>query len=150
MELNFIEVFQSIVLPLITLISGYFGWKATSEKNKLKAEVEGMKANNEAQEIKNQDSWLDLYKKLHDDQARRLANAELEIHRLNKALTRFEDAFKKYSICKYTAPCPIQLELSKLKARDEKRGKGKRTGSRQREPTDNEDDQGGDDSASDG
>lgn len=150
MELNFIEVFQSIVLPSVTIISGYFGWKATSEKNKLKAEVEGMKASNTEQEIKNQSSWIDLYKKLHDDQARRLANAELEIQSLNKALTRFEDAFKKYSICTHPAPCPIQLELSKLKDRDEKRNTGKRTGHRQREPTGDKDDKSANDATGDG
>ncbi|MDH6310589.1 hypothetical protein M2451_003321 [Dysgonomonas sp. PFB1-18] len=148
MELNFIEVSQ-FILAVVTLATGYFGWKATSEKNKLKAEVDGMKANNEAQEIKNQNSWLDLYKKLHDDQASRLHKAELEIQGLKKALTRFEDAFKKYTICPH-APCPIQLELSKLKTRDDKRSKGKRTGSRQREPTSDEDDQADNDPAGDG
>ncbi len=150
MELNFIEVFRDIALPFITVVLGYFGWKARAEKKKLQAEVDGMKASNTKQEIENQSSWIDLYKKLHDDQAERLHMAELEIQGLKKALTRFEDAFKKYSICTHPAPCPIQLELSKLKDRDEKRGKAKRTGSRQREPTGDQDDESDNNATGDG
>lgn len=150
MELSFIEVFQSIVLPSVTVIIGYFGWKATAEKNKLKAEVEGMKASNTEQEIKNQSSWIDLYKKLHDDQAERLSVAELEIQGLKKTIFKFEHAFKKYHTCPHYANCPIQLELSKFKTKDDKRSKANRPTSRQREPPSDEDDQSGNDTAGDG
>lgn len=134
MELTFIEVVQSVVLPTVTVITGYFGWKATAEKNKLKAEVEGMKASNTEQEIKNQSSWIDLYKKLHDDQAARLSDAELKIQELTNIVTKFEYAFKKYNACPYAHSCPIQLELSKSQDRDQKRGKANRSADRQREP----------------
>lgn len=149
MELNFIEVSQ-FILAAVTLTTGYFGWKATSEKNKLKAEVEGMKASNTEQEIKNQSSWIDLYKKLHDDQAERLSVAELEIQDLKKTIFKFEHAFKKYHTCPHYANCPIQLELSKFKNRDDKRSKANRAASRQREPPSDEDDQGSDDTTGDG
>lgn len=134
MELNFIEIFQNMVLPSVTVIIGYFGWKATAEKNKLKAEVEGIKANNTEQEIKNQSSWIDLYKKLHDDQAERLTMAEKEIQGLKKTIFKFEHAFKKYHTCPYATNCPIQLELSKFKSRDDKRDKREQPTDRQREP----------------
>lgn len=134
MELNFIEVFQNMVLPSVTVIIGYFGWKATAEKNKLKAEVEGIKANNTEQEIKNQSSWIDLYKKLHDDQAERLTMAEKEIQGLKKTIFKFEHAFKKYHTCPHATTCPIQLELSKFKSRDNKPDKREQPADRQREP----------------
>lgn len=150
MELNFIEVFQNIALPSVTVIIGYFGWKATAEKNKLKAEVEGMKASNTEQEIKNQSSWIDLYKKLHDDQAARLTQAELEIQGLKKTIIILEHALKKYHTCPHYANCPIHLELSKFKNRDDKRNKGNRTAGRQREPPGDKDDKSGDHTADDG
>lgn len=150
MELTFIEVIQGVVLPSVTVIIGYFGWKATAEKNKLKAEIEGMKASNTEQEIKNQSSWIDLYKKLHDDQAERLTQAELEIQGLKKTILQFEHAFKKYHTCFHSTNCPIQLELSKFKTRDDKRSKANRTTSRQRDPPSDPDDQNSDNATGDG
>lgn len=130
----FIDVATKIILPFVTLGISYFGWKARAEKNKLKAEIEGIKANNTEQEIKNQSSWIDLYKKLHDDQAERLTMAEKEIQALKKTIFKFEHAFKKYHTCPYAASCPIQLELSKFKTRDDARDKRDRPTDRQREP----------------
>jgi len=134
MELTFIGVFQYVVQPTITLIIGYFGWKATAEKNKLKVEVEGMRAKNEDQEIKNQDNWLDLYKKLHDDLAFRLTEAEQQLSNLKRTIYKHEIAFKKANACPHYDSCPILLELSKSK--DSNRGnKGRdKTDNRQREP----------------
>lgn len=138
MELNFIEV-SEFILAVVALVTGYFGWKARAEKNKLKEEVEGMRASNTEQDIKNQSSWIDLYKKLHDDQAERLTNAEQEIQGLKKTLFKFEHAFKKYYTCPHYANCPIQHELSKFKDREEKPSKTNGTGHRQREPAGNQD-----------
>lgn len=134
MELNFVEIFQTIVNPLITIIIGIFGWKANAEKNELKIKIEGMKADNESKDIKNRDSWLDHYKKLHDDQAARLSEMESQILDLKKQLFRFENAFKKYHTCAYAPTCPIHMELSKFKARDGKRVQREYIADRQREP----------------
>lgn len=136
MEFNYIDIFQSVVFPATSIIIGYFGWKATAEKNKLKAEVEGLKANNESLEIKNQSSWIDLYQKLHEDQARRLLAMETELQKLKKDLIRFEYAFKKHSTCSLATTCPIHLELQKFQDREYTTYRNNRTEARQREPPD--------------
>lgn len=130
----FIEIFQSIVMPGVTLIVGYFGWKANAEKNKLKAEVEGMKATNVAKEIENQNSWIDLYKKLHDDLALRLTDAEKEISELKKTIYIHEVAFQKANACPYGNNCPIIHELSKSKSINKRKKRTDDTDNRQREP----------------
>ncbi|WP_108822008.1 hypothetical protein [Dysgonomonas sp. Marseille-P4361] len=130
----FIEIFQSIVMPGVTLIVGYFGWKANAEKNKLKAEVEGMKATNVAKEIENQNSWIDLYKKLHDDLALRLTDAEKEISELKKTIYIHEVAFQKANACPYGNNCPIIHELSKSKNINKRKKRADDTDNRQREP----------------
>lgn len=145
----FIDVATKIILPFVTLGISYFGWKANADKNKLKAEIEGMKANNETKQIANQNSWIDLYKKLHDDLALRLTDAEKEISELKKTIYIHEVAFQKANACPYGANCPIIHELSKFKNRDEKRSKTNRAASRQREPPSDENNQGGDNTTGD-
>lgn len=130
----FIDVATKVLIPLTTIVISYFGWKARAEKNKLKAEIEGMKASNTAKDIDNQSSWIDLYKKLHDDQAFRLTKAEEQILELNKTIYKFEKAFKQYHNCPYFASCPIQRELSKSKSINKRKKRTDDTDNRQREP----------------
>lgn len=146
----FIDVATKVLIPLVTIVISYFGWKARAEKNKLKAEIEGMKASNTAKDIDNQSSWIDLYKKLHDDQAFRLSKAEEQILELNKTIYKFEKAFKQYHTCPHFASCPIQRELSKSKGNNKRDKRTNGADNRQREPPSDQDDESLDDSAGDG
>lgn len=134
---NIIEVLQTvvqnIVLPSVAVIMSYFGWKANSERNKLKAEIEGMKANNEEQIIKNQSSWIDLYEKLHDNQARRIVELDAKVSELSKELNTFKNAFAKASSCAHFAICPLREQLSKSKSNNRKRASGGTTSNGQHE-----------------
>ncbi|MFR9165000.1 MAG: hypothetical protein ACLVKO_01780 [Dysgonomonas sp.] len=117
---NFIEVVQSVILPVVTVALGYFGWRANADKNKLKAELKGLEVANISKEIENQSDWLDLYKKLHNDQAERITQAMDEIELLKKTINKFEHAFKKAHNCIHYDVCPIRNELSKHENRNRK------------------------------
>jgi hypothetical protein len=134
---NFIEVVQSVILPIVTMVLGYFGWRANADKNKLKAELKGLEVSNISKEIENQSDWLDLYKKLHNDQAERITQAMSEIELLKKTINKFENAFKKAHSCTHYDICPIRDELSKLEADGRKRVGTKHNGPRQRKRKDN-------------
>jgi hypothetical protein len=134
---NFIEVLQTvvqnIVLPSVAVIMSYFGWKANSERNKLKAEIEGMRASNTEQEIKNQSSWIDLYEKLHDNQAKRIVELDAKVSELSKELNTFKNAFAKASSCPHFSVCPLRDQLSKSKSHNRKRTSGNNNSGRQHE-----------------
>jgi len=147
---NFIEVVQSVILPIVTMVLGYFGWRANADKNKLKAELKGLEASNISKEIENQSDWLDLYKKLHNDQAERITQAMEEIEQLKKNLNKFENAFKKAHSCNYYDVCPIRDELSKLETGNRKRVATKRNGSGQRKRKDNQGNQSTDNASDNG
>lgn len=117
-------IVQNIILPSVAVIMSYFGWKANSERNKLKADIEGMKANNEEQIIKNQSSWIDLYEKLHDNQALRIVELDAKVSELSKELNTFKNAFAKASSCIHFAICPLRDQLSKSKSSNRKRASG--------------------------
>lgn len=131
-----LEVIQAYFLPFLTLVLSLYGWRANSEKNKLKAELKGLEASNVAKEIDNQMSWLELYKKLHDDQAQRMVSMEKEIQSLKKTIKYFENAFKKVQSCIYVDVCPIAFELQKHENNNRKRTNNRQSTNRQREPTD--------------
>ena len=131
-----LEVTQTYLLPIITLILSYYGWRATSEKNKLKVELKGLEASNVTKEIENQKSWLELYKQLHDDQAQRMVSMEKEIQSLKKTIKYFENAFKKIQGCIYVDVCPIAAELQKHENSNRKRANKRPSTNRQREPAD--------------
>lgn len=118
---NFIEVVQSVIIPIMTVALGYFGWRANADKNKLKTELKGLEAVNISKEIENQSDWIDLYKKLHNDQAERITQAMDEIEQLKKTIAKFEYALKKANSCTYYHICPIRDELSKYENRNRKR-----------------------------
>lgn len=141
---NFIGVVQSVILPIVTMVLGYFGWRANADKNKLKAELKSLEHSNISKEIENQSSWLDLYKKLHNDQAERMTQMEDEIQQLKKIINKFEHAFKKATGCNYYDVCPIRVELSKLENSGRKRTARKPRTNRQREHPDGEDHESGD------
>lgn len=147
MELSIIEVVQSIILPTVTVILGYFGWKASAEKNKLKAELKGLEASNVSKEIENQSSWIDLYEKLHDDQAKRIVVLDAKVSELSKELNTFKNAFAKASSCIHFSVCPLREQLSKSKTGYRKGTSGKRDTNRQREPTRGENHEGDNDSS---
>ncbi len=130
-----LESFNTYLLPFLTIFLSYYGWRATIEKNKLKAELKGLEGSNTAQEIENQKSWLDLYRKLHDDQAQRMVSMEKEIQSLKKTIKFFENAFRKIQGCQYVDICPVALELQKHEASNRKRTNKRPSTNRQREPT---------------
>lgn len=134
---NFIEAVQSVILPVVTVVLGYFGWRANADKNKLKAELKGLEISNNSKEIENQSDWLDLYKKLHDDQAVRITQAMSEIEQLKKTINKFENAFKKAHSCTYYDICPMRDELSKPEANARKRVVSKKSGMGQRKRKNN-------------
>lgn len=134
---NFIEVVQNVILPVVTVVLGYFGWRANADKNKLKVELKGLEISNNSKEIENQSDWLDLYKKLHDDQAVRITRAMSEIEQLKKTINKFENAFKKAHSCTYYDICPMRDELSKPEANARKRVVAKHGGTGQRKRKDN-------------
>lgn len=134
---NFIEIVQSGILPIVTMVLGYFGWRANADKNKLKAELKSLEHSNISKEIENQSSWIDLYKKLHDDQAERMTQMEGQIQQLKKTIRNFEYAFKKSNTCPYYDSCPIWVELSKLENGVRKRNSTKPAGTRQRQRENN-------------
>jgi hypothetical protein len=138
---NFIEVVQSVILPIVTMVLGYFGWRANADKNKLKAELKGLEVSNISKEIENQSDWLDLYKKLHNDQAERITQAMSEIEQLKKTINKFENAFKKAHSCTYYDICPVRDELSKPETGGRKRVVTKHDGAGQRKRKDNKGDQ---------
>lgn len=148
---NFIEVLQTvvqnIVLPSVAVIMSYFGWKANSERNKLKAEIEGMRASNTEQEIKNQSSWIDLYEKLHDNQARRLVELDAKVSELSKELNTFKNAFAKASSCAHFAICPLREQLSKSNSHNRRRASGGTTSNGQHERGGGEDNKNSNDSS---
>lgn len=134
---NFIEVVQNVILPVVTVVLGYFGWRANADKNKLKVELKGLEISNNSKEIENQSDWLDLYKKLHDDQAVRITRAMSEIEQLKKTINKFENAFKKAHSCTYYDICPMRDELSKPEANARKRAVTKHGSTGQRKRKDN-------------
>ena len=131
-----LEAIQTYILPVVTLILTYYGWRATSEKNKLKAELKGLEASNTAKDIENQSSWLELYKQLHDDMAKRMVSMETEIQTLKKTIKLFENAFKKIHDCLFDGVCPVAAELQKYKATNRQRTNKRPKTNRQREPAD--------------
>lgn len=149
MELNFIEVVQNVILPITTMVLGYYGWRAKADKNKLEAELKGLEHENQTKEIGVQSSWIDLYKKLHDDQAARMGQMETEIQSLYKKLKKFEDAFKKVYHCTYYDVCPVRDFLSKSEGNNRTAAHRKRPTNRQREPDDKADSTPGDNPADD-
>ncbi len=118
---------KEFVPSIVAVISLYYGWRANAEKNKLKAELSGLEA-------ESQKSWLDLYKKLHDDQAMRLVTMEDKIQLLEYTIKIFEYAFKKTEDCRYVDHCPIGDELQKYKSSNRKGANQRPTTNRQREP----------------
>lgn len=133
---NFIEVVQSVILPIVTMVLGYFGWRANADKNKLKAELKSIEASNTSKEIENQSSWIDLYEKLANNQAKRMAEMEAEIQQLKKTIRNFEHVFKKVRNCINYDACPIRVELQKFESSTRRKRNGANTagtGQRQRE-----------------
>lgn len=152
MELNFIEVVRELILPIITIALGYFGWRANADRNKLKAELKGLEASNTSKEIENQSSWIDLYEKLADDQAKRMTSMGDEIQVLNKNIKRLENALNKIHNCRHYDLCPVRdaLELSKPERVARNRPQRKPATNRQREPVDRENDTSNDSTTDDG
>lgn len=146
---NFIEVIQSVILPIVTIVLGYFGWRANADKNKLKVELKSLEHSNTAKEIENQSSWIDLYEKLANSQAKRMASMEEELQQVKKNLNKFENAFKKAHGCNYFDVCPIRYELSKFENTNRKGTARKPRTNRQRERPDGESDKGNSDSSGD-
>ncbi|WP_163320468.1 hypothetical protein [Dysgonomonas sp. 520] len=142
METNFIEVVQSVILPIVTIVLGYFGWRANADKNKLQAELKSLEHSNVSKEIENQNSWLDLYKKLHNDQAERMAQMEGEIQKLKNTIKNFEYAFKKAHSCRFYDVCPVRSELQKFENNNGKRTRRKPSTNRPRDSTDRENSEG--------
>lgn len=147
---NFIEVVQSVILPIVTMVLGYFGWRANADKNKLKAELKSLEHSNISKEIENQSDWLDLYKKLHNDQAERITQAMTEIDQLKKTINKFEHAFKKAHTCTYYDVCPIRGELSKHENKLSRGVNAKPAGAGQHKRKNNIRDKTGEDSPDDG
>lgn len=147
---NFIEVVQSVILPIVTMVLGYFGWRANADKNKLKAELKSLEHSNISKEIENQSSWIDLYEKLANNQAQRMAQMEEEIQQLKKTIRTFENAFKKANSCTYYDVCPIRLELQKSESVRRKRNGANPAGTGQRKRKNNIRDPVADDAQDDG
>lgn len=112
-----IEILNSLILPVVTVILGYFGWRANAEKNRLKAELRGVEESNISKEIENQSSWIDLYKKLADDQAARINEAMGKILKLEQTISRLEDALNQTKNCAYYENCPVRKSLKDAKRR---------------------------------
>ena len=146
---HFIEVVQSVILPIVTMVLGYFGWRANTDRNKLKAELKGLEVSNISKEIENQSSWIDLYEKLANNQAKQMADMQAEIVQLKKTLAKHEIIFKKASGCNYYDVCPLRFELSKLQNNSRQKSPRKPRTNRQREHPDGEDNESSDDSAGD-
>jgi hypothetical protein len=142
MEINLIEVVQSVILPTMTVLLGYFGWRANADKNKLMAELKGMEAANTAKDIENKRSWLELYEDISNDQAVRLTNMQAEIQTLIKNIKKLENALNKIHNCRYYDVCPVRdaLELSKPQRVINTGQHRKPTTNRQREPVGDEND----------
>lgn len=147
---NIQTVVQNIILPSVAVIMSYFGWKANSERNKLKAEIEGMKASNTEQEIKNQSSWIDLYEKLHENQAKRIVELDAKVSQLSKELNIFKNAFAKASSCPHFSVCPLHEQLQNSKDNNRKRTPRKGDTDRQRKSIRGEGNKGSDHTTNNG
>jgi len=125
-----ITLINSIVLPVITVLLGYFGWRANAERNRLKAEIKGMEASNITKEIENQNGWIDLYKKLADDQATRITQAMDKIQQLEKTINDFQNAFNKANTCLYSGDCPVRIFLQNKQGKPSKNTTGQPSNTR--------------------